>query len=263
MRRGFPLTLLLLVLTGGCGRTTPPQGLVHTVTGDETLSDIARLYRVPLGRVITANQLTDHRLHAGQEIVVPGGVRPAPPPTAAVARGLSPQAYRPRHAWALAPLDRTNMDPMGVPPYRITVHHTAMGDDDADLPGLELLRRIEALHRKRGYAGIGYHFIIDGNGAIWEGRPLRWQGAHAKGENNKGNIGVVLAGNYHQRKPSAHLRRRLCGLINALRQAHGIPASAVHGHRHFRNTECPGRHLWPLVEAYQRNDPDVVAIPLE
>jgi hypothetical protein len=41
---------------------------------------------------------------------------------------------------------------------------------------------------------IGYHYIVDRSGAIWQGRRIRYQGAHARGSANNGNIGIVLLG---------------------------------------------------------------------
>ncbi len=68
-------------------------------------------------------------------------------------------------------------------------------------------QEIEALHRdekgivERGYgwADIGFHFIIDKEGKIFEGRHLGFMGAHiAKGKKslNSKRIGVVFCGDY-------------------------------------------------------------------
>jgi hypothetical protein len=45
----------------------------------------------------------------------------------------------------------------------------------------------------RGWADIGYHYLIDRDGTVIEGRPLSKVGAHAKGHNT-GSVGIALFG---------------------------------------------------------------------
>lgn len=51
--------------------------------------------------------------------------------------------------------------------------------------------RILALHRERGFAGIGYHFVIDRDGRTFYTRPISVAGAHMYGH-NRTSIGVVF-----------------------------------------------------------------------
>src|SRR5262249_47022704 len=45
------------------------------------------------------------------------------------------------------------------------------------------------------WGDIGYHFMIDRDGTIYEGRSLRYQGAHVSGH-NPGKIGIAFLGDY-------------------------------------------------------------------
>jgi len=47
----------------------------------------------------------------------------------------------------------------------------------------------------RGWSDIGYHFLIDRDGTVVEGRPLERVGAHTKGKNT-GTIGISLFGGH-------------------------------------------------------------------
>ena len=47
----------------------------------------------------------------------------------------------------------------------------------------------------RGWSDIGYHYLIDRNGTLVEGRPLERTGAHAKGHNT-GSVGISLFGGH-------------------------------------------------------------------
>lgn len=53
-------------------------------------------------------------------------------------------------------------------------------------------------HKKRGWSGIGYHYIIRRDGRIQRGRPLSKQGAHAADNgHNKYSIGIAFAAGYN------------------------------------------------------------------
>ena len=52
---------------------------------------------------------------------------------------------------------------------------------------------IHKLHLSFGWDGIGYHKVIQRNGAIELGRPEYWVGAHVYGY-NKNSLGVCLIG---------------------------------------------------------------------
>lgn len=80
------------------------------------------------------------------------------------------------------------------------VHHTASSNNysEAQVPGI--LRSIQAFHMDtNGWSDIGYNFLVDKFGRIWEGRAGSMQdaviGAHAAGFNT-GSVGVSIIGNY-------------------------------------------------------------------
>jgi len=54
---------------------------------------------------------------------------------------------------------------------------------------------IHGWHKKRGFDGIGYHYVILEDGTVENGRPEYWQGAHAKGHNDA--LGTCLIGINH------------------------------------------------------------------
>ena len=105
---------------------------------------------------------------------------------------------RPRSSWAARP-------PSGqislAPSIRYAVvHHTASSNSygAGEVPGI--LRSIQAYHMDgRGWSDIGYNFLVDRFGGIWEGRGRALEGAaigaHAAGFNT-GSVGVSNIGNY-------------------------------------------------------------------
>lgn len=94
---------------------------------------------------------------------------------------------------------------------------------------------IRQMHLNRGWSDIGYHFIIERDGKIVEGRPTNIQGAHVSGH-NKDNIGVCLVGGVNEQlKPEAnytqHQMTSLSDIIDELMSKYAIPSSNVKGHR--------------------------------
>ncbi|MBK8455620.1 MAG: N-acetylmuramoyl-L-alanine amidase [Thiofilum sp.] len=73
-------------------------------------------------------------------------------------------------------------------PSRITIHCT---DTKNGLP--VSVETIDQWHKDRGWTGIGYHFVIQPDGRIDDGRKITKMGAHVEGA-NEDNIGVVLCG---------------------------------------------------------------------
>ena len=52
---------------------------------------------------------------------------------------------------------------------------------------------IDAWHRERGFASIGYHYVVDLDGKIWKGRPEDQVGAHVAGH-NANTLGICMVG---------------------------------------------------------------------
>ncbi|WP_148285302.1 N-acetylmuramoyl-L-alanine amidase [Flavobacterium sp. B17] len=67
----------------------------------------------------------------------------------------------------------------------ITIHHSGNKDNYVNIKQLQIDEQV------KGYADIPYHFAIDSQGNIYEGRPIYIKGAHTAGANTS-NIGIVL-----------------------------------------------------------------------
>lgn len=61
-------------------------------------------------------------------------------------------------------------------------------------PSMDIgLREIDQWHKRRGWLGCGYHFVIRRNGQIEIGRAIQEHGAHVKGFNHN-SLGICLVG---------------------------------------------------------------------
>jgi hypothetical protein len=143
------------------------------------------------------------------------------------------------------------------------VHHTvnANGYTRAQVPAI--LRGIYAYHtQSRGWSDIGYNFLVDRFGRIWEGRyggvarPV--VGAHTSGYNDDA-FAMSAIGNFDITRPSAAMLDAYGRLFAWKLSLHGVRASsprqwvtkrwlpAIEGHRDVGQTACPGRYLYARI----------------
>jgi N-acetylmuramoyl-L-alanine amidase len=195
----------------------------------------------------------DQRLRAQTGMADVVRLRSGTAPSAPEAAGI---AVLPRGTWRaaspIAPRLTRNIGPW----TRITVHHSAKTTNEiggtSRASAVDALQKIQRVHvEERGFGDIGYHFLIDGEGRVWAGRNMVWQGAHSSGANNVANIGICLLGDFDRERPDAPALAALERLVDALAKRHRIPRSRVYGHQELRATECPGRFLMSWVERYR------------
>lgn len=163
---------------------------------------------------------------------------------------------RPRSTWARANPVRTDMDRMLQPRY-VTIHHDGM-TPFYGLSEVEAKSRLELIrngHRGKGWGDIGYHFIIDRSGNVWQGRDvLVFQGAHVRNRNEH-NIGVMCLGNFVVQKPSEAQVEALNRTVAQLRAHYRIAAKDVYTHREWKGaqTACPGDNLQSKVRLLRKS----------
>lgn len=141
------------------------------------------------------------------------------------------------------------------------VHHTVNTNSYTrdQVPGI--IRSIYAYHvRSRGWRDIGYNFLIDKFGRIWEGRyggvdrPV--VGAHTSGYNSYAFAASAI-GNFDDVAPPTALVNAFGTLYAWKLSLHGVRGNkgstrigdrtfshAIMGHRDAGSTACPGRHLY-------------------
>lgn len=170
------------------------------------------------------------------------GTSEGPGPPGAEILGLIPRAR-----WKAARPNPRNMARSSGRWSWITVHHSVFSSSSNSLEdSLDTVRRIQREHiQGQKYADIGYHYLIDRAGRVIEGRSLRWQGAHAGGANNIGNVGICLLGNFDEEQPTQAAIGSLNKLVFELQNKLRIPRKNVRPHRAWKETDCPGKHLMP------------------
>ena len=89
---------------------------------------------------------------------------------------------------------------------------------------------------------IGYHFVVDKQGNILNGRDIRKIGAHVY-NHNKNSIGICLIGNFDIQIPNKEQINSLLKLIKELKSKYDI--EEIKMHREFPNVSktCPGKNF--------------------
>jgi hypothetical protein len=155
------------------------------------------------------------------------------------------------------------------------VHHTAGRNDYTRSEAPAIVKAIQLFHvQGNGWNDIGYNFLVDRFGTVYEGRfggiERAVVGAHAQGFNT-GTVGVALLGTYGSTQPSKAAQDAIARLLawrldvahvdpasfltfisgGSERYASGIPVPlrTVSGHRDTGFTECPGDALYGKLDA--------------
>lgn len=161
----------------------------------------------------------------------------------------------------------------------VVVHHTAESNAYTCAQAPAVVRGIYTFHvTSRGYKDIGYHFLVDKCGTVYEGRkggvdkPVL--GAHAYGFNTE-TTGISLLGTYSGTAPSQEALNAIARVSAWKLDLSGVAPNstvtltagdngtnyfgkkfklgdklsfpAIHGHRDGYNTECPGHDLYAAL----------------
>lgn len=121
---------------------------------------------------------------------------------------------------------------------RIIIHHSAT-------PGDVSAATIHQWHLGNGWKGIGYHYVIRTFGLIEIGRPENTIGSHSGSAGNSNGIGVCVAGNFMNSKPTEEQFQACVELVRDIYSRYG--ALVIQGHRDVMATACPGA-MFPLEE---------------
>lgn len=106
-------------------------------------------------------------------------------------------------------------------------------------------QQIDSWHRKRGWSGIGYHYVVRRDGTVERGRPEAKVGAHCL-NHNRHSIGVCYEGGLDAQGRPADTRTEAQkrGLLTLVRELKGqYPRAIVVSHHTFDPRKaCPCFH---------------------
>jgi hypothetical protein len=287
-----------LVLTYADGEVTAPidvdqddaHGEDTSKLGDRRVSAPVALDKPAVAYSVTfPAELTNIDAHFVREDTVAA----SPPPiandtitTAAAADGIpGPDGIRSRESWGARPRKLTEPCAPGGRPEGLgcvatngvvnaVVHHTVNANDYSAASVPALLRSIQAFHQDvQQFDDIGYNFVVDRFGTIWEGRaggadrPV--VGGHTMGFNT-GSVGVAVLGTFDGAAPNeaeldgvarviawkfAQRNVDPLGQLTVISNGgdihpEGVPVvlNTIDGHRSIGATACPGALLFARLD---------------
>ncbi|MFD4262793.1 peptidoglycan recognition protein [Streptomyces sp. NPDC058534] len=154
------------------------------------------------------------------------------------------------------------------------VHHSATGNNYRCSQAPSVIRSIYRYHvHSTGWRDLGYNFLVDKCGNIYEGRAggvsKAVLGAHTLGFNSN-SMGIAVLGTYSDRKPSSAAVKAIARLTawklgiygmnpdgktylksgggNLYRKGKNVRLNVISGHRDGFATNCPGRLLYGKLD---------------
>ncbi|MDQ4084479.1 MAG: N-acetylmuramoyl-L-alanine amidase [Actinomycetota bacterium] len=225
------------------------------------------------------------RIHLVDSATLPADVRSAggrvgeaPSPDTVDATEAPQPQLRSRGDWGADESWRS-----GAPVYNETikqahVHHTATSGTYTRSEVPALIRGLYFYHTQvLGWSDLGYNFVVDRFGRIWEGRAggvdRAVRGAHTLGFNHA-SFGVAALGEYDHTRPSPELLRGLVRLSawkldaydrepagyarvrsegsDRYPEGQWVRLPVIDGHRDTNETACPGERLYAELPEIRR-----------
>jgi len=154
-----------------------------------------------------------------------------------------------------------NSNPTSTDVKFLIVHHTAGSNTSSDWAAT--VRSIWNYHvNTNGWSDIGYNFLLDKEGNVYEGRADDTMGAHFSGRNS-GTSGISLMGHYNNITPTTVMIDSLKSLLawkacvksidptaTEYHASSGLNLKTISGHRDGPNaTDCPGHKVYEILQA--------------
>jgi N-acetylmuramoyl-L-alanine amidase len=128
---------------------------------------------------------------------------------------------------------------------KITLHHS--GDAQPLRPQDDVAAKLRGLQSwgqaERNWWDVPYHFLIDLEGKIYEGRDYRYMGETNTRYDPSGHFLITVIGNYEIQQPTPAQIRAITDMMTWAAAEFGVSTDQIYGHGDLAQTDCPGRYL--------------------
>ena len=138
-------------------------------------------------------------------------------------------------------------------PHRIThvtLHHT--GSAEPLRPHEDPVAKLRGLQSwgasARNWWDVPYHYLLDLEGRVYEGRNWRYMGETNTAYDPGGHFLISMIGNYERQEPSQRQLDAIADLMAWAVAKFDVPLERIGGHYHYATTTCPGQHLRKYLE---------------
>ena len=157
------------------------------------------------------------------------------------------RAIVPVAAWGGTPADPAQAHLQTI--THITLHHQG----EPFKPGTDpqqYLRKLQKWSRAtKHWVDIPYHYIIDLDGKIYEGRKIDYAGDTNTEYDPRGHALIEVVGNFEEVQPNQQQLDAVVKLMAVLAKKYAVPLDHIASHRDFSTqTVCPGANLYRYVQ---------------
>lgn len=125
-------------------------------------------------------------------------------------------------------------------PKNIIVHHTAV----SRVRNPKQFEATDNYHKLKGWGSIGYHYLIEPDGTVKQGRKDNEVGAHTSQlDMNYFSLGICLTGDFDMEEPTDAQCVALLDLIRQKQREYNIAENHVVPHRKYAPKSCWGKLL--------------------
>lgn len=174
-----------------------------------------------------------------------------------------------REMWCATGTCPPHPNPEESIPTHLIIHHSAgtnMANDWA-----AIVRAIWDFHvNTNNWSDIGYNYLVDPNGIVYEGRGNNVLGAHFCGTNGK-TMGTCVMGDFTNISPTEEAKMGLIRLFSwkacdrninpfdtLFHTSSGLQLPRIAGHRDGCATQCPGNSFYPLLPEIRQGIADFI-----
>lgn len=158
------------------------------------------------------------------------------------------QRIVPVAAWGGTPADPALARKQDI--THITLHHQGEPFPQGKDP-VAYLRNLQTWSRAtKHWLDIPYHYIIDLDGKIYEGRKLEYAGDTNTEYDPKGHALIEVVGNFEEVQPNQKQLDAVVDLMALLAKKYDVSIDKIAGHKDFSaQTVCPGVNLYAYLQS--------------
>jgi hypothetical protein len=133
----------------------------------------------------------------------------------------------------------------------ITIHHGGVFVAPDKDPKVYLQDLQEWCRTEKNWTDIPYHFLMDLEGRVYEGRPVRYPGDTNTAYDPTGHLLICVIGNYEEQVFTDVQYDALVGLLAHFCEIYRIDPALIRGHKDYTETACPGKNIYRHISSGQ------------
>jgi hypothetical protein len=102
-------------------------------------------------------------------------------------------------------------------------------------------------HMKPSWPDIPYHYYVDFEGKIAEGRDTKFAGDSNTNYNTSGFLQIVVEGDFERESPSSEQLSALRDLLTWIIYSRRLTVESISVHKDYASTDCPGRNFMVVL----------------